>query len=87
MKGKLDLDKTLGHYLPELENEHMTHARMNLRDILTHQSGLKAFVPFYTKLMKNGKLKKELVSETATETHGRARGRRPLHPTSTATAW
>jgi CubicO group peptidase (beta-lactamase class C family) len=66
-EGKLDMDKSLGHYMPELENEHVAHARMKLRDILTHQAGLKAYVPFYTKLLKDGKLKKELVSDTATE--------------------
>ena len=66
-EGKLDLDKPLGHYLPELESDHAAHARMHLRDILTHQAGLKAFVPFYTKLLKEGKLRTELVSDSATE--------------------
>jgi len=50
--GKLDLDKPLGHYLTELEGNHPAHARMDLRDILTHQAGLKAFVPFHTRLMQ-----------------------------------
>jgi beta-glucosidase-like glycosyl hydrolase/CubicO group peptidase (beta-lactamase class C family) len=66
-EGKLDLDKPLGHYLPELDDLSATHARMGFRDILTHQAGLKAFVPFYTKLLKDGKLRPELVSDSATE--------------------
>ena len=66
-EGKLDLDKPLGHYLSEMESDHGSHARMQLRDILTHQAGLKAFVPFYTKLLKDGKLRTELVSDSATE--------------------
>jgi beta-glucosidase-like glycosyl hydrolase/CubicO group peptidase (beta-lactamase class C family) len=69
-EGLLDLDKPLGHYLPELEDEYITHARMDLRDILTHQSGLKAFVPFQNRVMSNGSFKPGVSSETATETHG-----------------
>jgi len=68
-EGTVDLDKPLGHYLPELEERHTAHFRMDLRDILTHQSGLKAFVPFYTRLMKDGKFKPGTVSDSATETH------------------
>ncbi|MCC6540995.1 MAG: serine hydrolase [Flavobacteriales bacterium] len=66
-EGKLDLDKPVGHYLPELDELSAAHARMGFREILTHQAGLKAFVPFYTKLLKDGKLRTELVSDTATE--------------------
>jgi len=65
----IDLDKPLGFYLPELESEHTAHAKMSLRDILTHQAGLKAFVPFYTKLLKDGKFRPGAVSDSATETH------------------
>ncbi len=66
-EGKLDLDKPIGHYLPELDELSAAHARMGFRDILTHQAGLKAFVPFYTKLLKDARLRPELVSEVATE--------------------
>ena len=69
-EGKLDLTQPLGHYLPEIEDEHTAHARMDLRDILTHQAGLKPFVPFYLRLMKDGKFKPGLVSDTASESHG-----------------
>ncbi|MBK8497909.1 MAG: serine hydrolase [Flavobacteriales bacterium] len=69
-EGKLDLSKPLGHYLPEIEDHHTTHARMDLRDILTHQAGLKPFVPFYLRLQKDGKWKPGVVSDTASETHG-----------------
>jgi hypothetical protein len=76
-EGKVDLDKPLGHYLPELDDMSVAHARMGLRDILTHQAGLKAFVPFYTKFMKDGRNCAELPSrDTATETqYIRAGGR------------
>ncbi|MEZ4806995.1 MAG: glycoside hydrolase family 3 N-terminal domain-containing protein [Flavobacteriales bacterium] len=67
--GLLDLEKPLGHYLPELHDRHPGHARMDLRDILTHQAGLRAFVPFYSHLMKNGDFRPGIVSDSATETH------------------
>jgi beta-N-acetylhexosaminidase len=67
---RLDLDKPLGHYLPELEDRHTGHARMQLRDILTHQAGLKSFVPFHTRLMNNGKIRTGIMADSASETHG-----------------
>jgi beta-N-acetylhexosaminidase len=69
-EGKIDLDKPLGHYLTEIEGEHTTHARMSLRDILTHQAGLKPFSPFQNKLMKEGKFRPGVASDTASATHG-----------------
>ncbi len=68
-EGQIDLDKQLGHYLPELEDRHTAHARMHLRDILTHQAGLRSFVPFYQRLLKDGKFKVGAVSDSSTETH------------------
>lgn len=69
-EGKVELDKPLGHYLTEIEGDHPAHARMSLRDILTHQAGLKPFVPFQNKLMKNGAFKPGVASDTASATHG-----------------
>ncbi|HRH37829.1 MAG TPA: serine hydrolase, partial [Flavobacteriales bacterium] len=66
--GKLDLTKPLGFYLPEIEDEHPAHARMDLRDILTHQAGLRPFVPFYLRVMKDGKWKQGVVSDSADAT-------------------
>lgn len=44
-EGKLDLNATLGKYLP------ITHGTdkeyLSIKDILTHQAGLKAWIPFY----------------------------------------
>ncbi len=44
-QGKIGLDKTLGDYLPAVKGT--DKARLKLRDILLHQAGLKAFIPFY----------------------------------------
>ncbi len=44
-EGKIDLDKTLADYLPEAGGTNK--AALKVRDILLHQAGLKAFIPFY----------------------------------------
>jgi CubicO group peptidase (beta-lactamase class C family) len=67
--GLVDPDTTLGAYLPELRNSHPAHARLYLRDILTHQAGLKPYVPFYTRLMKDGAFKPGVASDTTDATH------------------
>jgi beta-glucosidase-like glycosyl hydrolase/CubicO group peptidase (beta-lactamase class C family) len=67
--GKLNVDTTLGVYLPELVKSHPAHARIYIRDILTHQAGLKSFVPFYTRLMDNGRFTAGVTSDTADATH------------------
>ncbi|MFL5744094.1 MAG: glycoside hydrolase family 3 N-terminal domain-containing protein [Niastella sp.] len=47
--GKLDLQKTLGDYLPVTRGTNK--APLKLWDILLHQAGLKAFIPFYRETM------------------------------------
>lgn len=43
--GKLDLDKTLGDYLPELVGTNKE--KLVIRQVLSHSSGLAAWIPFY----------------------------------------
>ena len=65
-EGRVDIDQRLGHYLPELEKDHGAHARMQLRNILTHQAGLRAFEPFYLRLLdKDGNFKPGVIGERA----------------------
>ncbi len=47
--GKLDIDKKMGDYLPELRGTNKYHLR--IRDVLAHQAGLKPWIPFYTKTL------------------------------------
>ncbi|MBC7651464.1 MAG: serine hydrolase, partial [Deinococcales bacterium] len=47
--GKLDLDKTLGDYLPWVKGSNK--APLKLRDILLHQAGLNPFIPFYREVI------------------------------------
>lgn len=51
-KGLLDLTKTVADYLPDTKGTNI--AGLKLQDILTHQSGLPAWVPFYKKTLLNG---------------------------------
>ena len=49
-RGLVDLDKKISVYLPELKGTNKEH--MILRDILTHQAGLWAYLPFWRQTMK-----------------------------------
>jgi beta-glucosidase-like glycosyl hydrolase/CubicO group peptidase (beta-lactamase class C family) len=50
---KIDLNKNLSFYLPELSETNK--AAIIIKDLLLHQAGLKAFVPFYQNtLLSNG---------------------------------
>lgn len=44
-EGKLDLNKTLGDYLPVVRGTNK--AKLLIKDILMHEAGLVAFIPFY----------------------------------------
>ncbi len=44
-EGKIKLNKTLGDYLPWVRGTNK--AKLQIRDVLLHQAGLIAFIPFY----------------------------------------
>lgn len=47
-EGKLSLDKTLGDYLPRMKGTNKE--KILIRDILLHEAGLKAWIPFYKEI-------------------------------------
>ena len=47
-QGNFKLDKNLGHYLPDLKGN---KRGLKIEEILTHQSGLPAWIPFYKKTL------------------------------------
>jgi len=49
--GVVSLDSTLGDYLPELEGTNKS--ALEIRDILAHRSGLRAFYPFWRFTARN----------------------------------
>jgi beta-glucosidase-like glycosyl hydrolase/CubicO group peptidase (beta-lactamase class C family) len=64
--GKISLDKTLGDYLPWVKGT--DKAGLHLRDILLHQAGLKAFIPFYKETLdENGNLSKSLYKQSPSD--------------------
>src|SRR5579871_2545966 len=51
--GKLDLQKTLGDYLPWVKGTNKESIK--IWDVLLHQAGLKAFIPFYKETIDSAK--------------------------------
>ncbi len=51
--GKIDINKKLSDYLPELKGTNKEN--LIIKDILLHQSGLKAWIPFYLKTVDENK--------------------------------
>lgn len=48
-EDRLDVRHTLGHYLPKMEKTNKARLRMDM--VLSHQSGLKSWIPFYKETM------------------------------------
>ncbi len=61
-KHLLDLDRRVGHYIPELRETNKKN--ITIRQLLLHESGLPAFIPFYKKTLVDEKLNPLLYSET-----------------------
>jgi CubicO group peptidase (beta-lactamase class C family) len=53
-QGKLDLDETVGKYVPELTSK-TEYNNIVLREMMTHQAGLVPFIPFYKRTVREGK--------------------------------
>ncbi len=68
-EGKIDLDKTLGDYLPWVKGSNK--APLKLNDILLHQAGLNPFIPFYREVIDTttGKPKPEYFSTVKDAQH------------------
>ncbi|MCD6065142.1 MAG: beta-lactamase, partial [Flavipsychrobacter sp.] len=57
--GALQLDKTVGDYLPWTKGSNK--ANIKVRELLLHQGGLKAWIPFYTETLDaSGNLRSDL---------------------------
>ena len=60
-QGKFDLDKTFGDYFPKIAKK--GKADLPIRDVLAHQAGLKAWIPYWSESQrKNGKYRRNTVS-------------------------
>ena len=57
------VDKTLGKYIPEL-TEGTEYENIVIREMMAHQAGLKSWIPFYIKTLKEGVLNPEVYRDT-----------------------
>jgi CubicO group peptidase (beta-lactamase class C family) len=60
-EGKFSLNKKLGDYLPELTQNTSFHSVL-IKDMMAHQAGLTAWIPFYKRTLQNGEWKSHLYS-------------------------
>jgi len=65
--GLLDLNKTLGDYFPYLNKSNK--GAIKIIDVLTHQSGMKSWIPFHQELIDEYGPKKEFFIDHIDETH------------------
>ncbi len=63
-EGKLNLDDILGNILPQAKGTNKE--KLIIRDILTHQAGLKSWIPFYKDFLNHGKLDSNTFSKAQT---------------------
>lgn len=68
-ENKFNLDLNLCDYLPELIPDTSIYINLNLREILAHQSGLQAWVPFYLKTMVKGMPRYDIYSLDSSVTY------------------
>ena len=66
-KGKIDLNKTLADFFPYLKGNE--HGKLKLIELMTHQAGLKAWVPFYKVTVDENGPKPEYYSDAIDEQH------------------
>ena len=65
--GLIDLNKTLADFFPYLKGN--AHGKLKLIDIMTHQAGLKAWVPFYKMTVDENGPMAEFYSDKIDENH------------------
>ena len=65
--GLIDLNKTLADFFPYLKNS--PHGKMKIIEFMTHQAGLKAWVPFYKVTVDENGPKSEFYTDHIDENH------------------
>lgn len=83
---KLSFDDYLCYHLPELEGTNKMN--INLREMLTHQAGLKDWIPFYLKTLEKGEYKPGIYSKTmSAEFPVRVASKLYIHKSYSDTIW
>ena len=68
-EGKFNLDYNLCDYLGDEIPDSLPYYNMNIREILAHQAGLQAWVPFYIKTLVKGVPRYDIYSLDSSETY------------------
>lgn len=61
----LDMNAPLSQYLPDLKDTNK--GKLKIKEIMSHEAGLQAYIPFYTKTMSSGQWRNEYYSNHETE--------------------
>lgn len=64
---KIDINKPIGYYLEELKGTNKEN--LLLKDILTHQAGLKPYIPFWEKTVNKGELNTDYFNDSPGPNH------------------
>ena len=64
-EGKIDIDREISEYLPYLK--YTDKGNIVIRDLMTHQAKLRAWIPFYKSTVHNGKLDSNIYSTSISE--------------------
>lgn len=65
--GKFDLNEKLNTYIPEVTGESASYGNIVVREMMAHQAGLVAWIPFYTKTLESGAWNPKYLSKTPKE--------------------
>ena len=63
--GQIGLNERIGKYIPELDTTNK--AKLTIADILTHQAGLQAWIPFYFSLLEPMDTSQKLFSKSLSD--------------------
>jgi CubicO group peptidase (beta-lactamase class C family) len=65
-KGKFDLDRSIGSYIPEVTGQ-TPFGALKIRGIMAHQAGLTPWIPFYKRTLAEGKWKPTIYQTSKSE--------------------
>jgi CubicO group peptidase (beta-lactamase class C family) len=65
-KGKFDLDRSIGSYIPEVTGQ-TAFGALKIREIMAHQAGLTPWIPFYKRTLTDGQWKPTIYQTSQSE--------------------
>lgn len=65
-KGKFDLDRSIGSYIPEVTGQ-TAFGALKIREIMAHQAGLTPWIPFYKRTLTDGQWKPTIYQTTKSD--------------------